>query len=106
LSKIRKLVEVDDNLEPKDNLITIFGKFPITCSKCFKEISSRNDLISFCEESNFENFAWFSALHIQCVNEIGQENDDQVLVPISLLRHIDPDLKYTKFLLGKKKGTR
>jgi len=106
LSKIRKLVQVDDNLEPKDDLITIFGRFPITCAKCFKEISSKNELISFCEESNFENFAWFSALHTHCVIEIGQENDDQVLVPISFLRHIDPDLKYTKFLLDKKKGTR
>lgn len=106
MSKIRKLVEVDDNLEPKDDLITIFGRFPITCAKCFKEISSKYQMISFCEESNFENFAWFSALHAQCVIEISQENDDQVLVPISLLRHIDPDLKHTKLLLDKKKGTR
>ncbi len=106
MSKIRKLVEVDDNLEPKDDLVTIFGRFPITCAKCFKEISSKYEMISFCEESNFDNFAWFSALHIECVREIGEEDKDQVLVPISLLRHIDPDLKYTKFLLDKKKGTR
>jgi len=103
LGKIRKLIELDDNLEPKDEFTKIFGRFPIDCSKCYKEIGSKNDMVSFCEPSEFENFAWMSPLHTECANQIAHEND-QILVSTSLLKELDPHAKFHKIFLDKKDG--
>ncbi len=105
MGKIRKLVEVDDNLEPILELTEIFGRFPIDCSKCFKEIGSKNEMVSFCEISDFENFAWMSPLHTDCANQIAKENGE-VLVPVSLMKELDPHRKFHKIFLNKKDDDR
>jgi len=97
------LVEVDDNLEPKKEFIEIFGRFPIDCGKCFKEIGSKYDMVSFCESSNFDNFVWFTPLHFECANEISRENN-QVLMSVSLMKELDPHQKFHKIHLNKKDG--
>lgn len=103
MSKIRKLVAVDENLEPKLSLSEIFGRFPINCSKCFKEIGSKKEMVSFCEISEFENFAWMSPLHFDCANDVADENDE-VLVPVSLMKELDPHSKFHKLFSNKKDG--
>jgi len=102
LGKIRKLVEVDGNLEPKEELTKIFGRFPIDCAKCYKEIGSKYDLVTFCETSSFENFVWITPLHFECANEISHETD-QILVPVSLMKELDPHAKFHKIFLDNKK---
>jgi len=93
---------VDHNLEPKEEFTEIFGRFPIDCSKCFKEIGSKNEMVSFCEASEFENFAWMSPLHIECANQVAHENGE-VLIPVSLMKELDPHAKFHKIFLNNKK---
>jgi len=102
LGKIRKLIEVDDNLEPKKELSEIFGRFPIDCGKCFKEIDSKYDLVTFCERRDFDNLVWITPIHFECANEISHHND-QILIPVSLMKELDPHAKFHKIFLDNKK---
>lgn len=101
MGKNRKLVAVNEDLIPLQSFREIFGKFPITCGKCYKEIDSKLEMIAFCEASNFQNFVWFTPIHSQCANEICEENEE-VLVPAEMLRQNQPDYKYNKIFFKKK----
>jgi hypothetical protein len=100
---IRRLVEVDKNYEPTKDFTEIYGRFPIQCGKCFKEIDAKFNMVAFCESSSFENFVWFTPLHLECANDISREND-QVLIPVSLAKELDPHEKFHKIFFDKKDG--
>lgn len=92
---------MNEDLVPLQNFNEIFGKFPITCGKCYKEIGSKRELIAFCEESNFQNFVWFTPIHHQCAHDICEENEE-VLVPAEMLRQNQPNHLYDKVFFKKK----
>jgi len=88
LGKFRKLIRVDENLEPVQSLDEIFGKFPITCSKCFKELE-KSEIILHCETDEVDSLVWVTPLHLQCGSDLCKERDE-FLVPFKEL------MKYNK----------
>lgn len=101
MGRNRKLVAVNEDLIPLQSFSEIFGKFPVICGKCYKEIGSKLEMIAFCEASSFQNFVWFTPIHSVCGQKICEETE-QVLVPADMLRQNIPSYDYTKILFMKK----